>query len=370
LGKESWVSIKYLTKKKRAKNGQSYWALTPPIDYRRACDARVEYFDDGRTARFAAIALEKKVNAFRKGQLEDFHLSDKSNLWQLRAAFLSQENVKNLTPRVYNNYKRLTERICETKRGERNVGQLKVIDVNHKIGSEIFDSWVRLAPHTRDKMKKLFNMMFEYATSQDLSVCIPMKYVTVKTDPPRSVVWTRKEVDRMVTHLMSSFDTRNLGILFILCYEWAQRPIDIRHLKWDNIDFETNTCTIKQTKKGAEVYLPIDHDLRAILLKQKEDFGFQPYVCPMLGSDKVWKPYSRDRYTDGFKKAKEELGLNQDLRLGDLRKTAITEMVEAGLTEINIKPVTGHKNLGSISPYVKHTRRAAEAALTKRKQDN
>ncbi len=363
------MSIKYLSKKKRPKNGQTYWTLTPPIDYRRACDARIESFDDGRTARAAAIELVKNVEAFRKGKLEGFHLNEKSNLWQLRAAYLAQESVKQLTPAVYSSYKRLSERICETKRGERNVGQMRVVDFTHKIGSEIFDSWKHLPAHTRDRMKKMMNMMFNYAVSQDLSVCIPMKYVGVKLDAPRSIVWTRKEVDQMVKHLMSSFDTRNLGILFILCYEWAQRPIDIRHLKWDNIDFETNTCTIKQIKTKAEVFLPIDHQLKEILLKQKEDFGFQPYVCPMLGGDKVWKPYSRLRYAEGFRKAKEETGINPELQLGDLRKTAVTEMVEAGLTEINIKPVTGHKSLASISPYVKHTRRAAEAALNVRRDN-
>jgi integrase len=169
---------------------------------------------------------------------------------------------------------------------------------------------------------------------------------------------------------MSSFETRNLGLAVVLCYEWAQRPIDIFGLTWDNLDFETDTCTIKQTKKGATVYLPIDSTLKELLQKQHTDFSFQSYVLPYLrSSDKKWVPMSQTFYSQKLREIIKKLGLREGLRVGDLRATAITEMVEAGLDGVRIKPVTGHKSTNSISPYVKHTRSAAASALHDRKKN-
>lgn len=361
------MPTKYLRKVQK-KQGH-HWALTPPTDYRRACDVRVEYFDDGRTARAAAIDLEKNVRAFRKGKLKDFHLNETSNLYQLRAAWLRQERMGQIAPNTFAAYDKWSQTVCDTPLRGSTVGDLRVVDVNHKLGSEIFGLWRQKRPHTRDNLKKAVNMMFKYAASQDLTSCIPMQYVTVKLPRPRQVIWTRKEVDMLVKECMSSFKTRNVGLLIIMCYEWAQRPIDIRNLKWDNINFETDTVTITQTKRGTTVYLPMDDSLKKLLLAQQVDFGFQPLVVPYLRHDKVWAVYSIEAYTKIVNQIKEKLGLPEELKVGDLRKTAVTEMVEAGLTEINIKPVTGHKSLQSITPYVKHTRSAAAAALHRRREN-
>ena len=42
---------------------------------------------------------------------------------------------------------------------------------------------------------------------------------------------------------------------------------------------------IEQSKRRAEVFLPISDDLTEMLTQQKEDFGFQQYVAPRT------KPY-------------------------------------------------------------------------------
>ena len=69
-----------------------------------------------------------------------------------------------------------------------------------------------------------------------------------------------------------------------------------------------------------------------------------------------------------FKKLLVEANLPKDLRIGDLRKTAITEMVEAGVDQTGILPVSGHKSLASLNPYMKPTLKGATSALERRKK--
>jgi site-specific recombinase XerD len=60
------------------------------------------------------------------------------------------------------------------------------------------------------------------------------------------------------------------------------------------------------------------------------------------------------------------IGLSDELRLMDLRRTGVTEMVDAGVDISQIMSVTGHTNIGSVQPYIKNTFTSANNALTTR----
>ena len=48
-----------------------------------------------------------------------------------------------------------------------------------------------------------------------------------------------------------------------------------------------------------------------------------------------------------------------------MRRTKITEMVEGGVDITQIMSVSGHQNVQSVTPYVKHTLKSAKSALSK-----
>ena len=54
----------------------------------------------------------------------------------------------------------------------------------------------------------------------------------------------------------------------------------------------------------------------------------------------------------------------------DLRRTAVTEMMEAGVDLAGIMQVTGHKNVASIKPYMVNTFSGASKALAARGNDD
>jgi integrase len=142
---------------------------------------------------------------------------------------------------------------------------------------------------------------------------------------------------------------------------------DMRLLKWDNIDFDEQRVHILQSKRRAEVYLPISDDLMEMLTQQHEDFGFQEYVAPRPNPiDGKYEPYTIFKMSKHGRALIRNAGLPDTLRLSDLRRTGTTEMVQAGVGIGQIMSVTGHANPQSVKPYIKNTYDAANYALTKR----
>jgi len=129
---------------------------------------------------------------------------------------------------------------------------------------------------------------------------------------------------------------------------------------------------MKQSKRGAEVHLPISDTLIKMLQQQKDDFGFQDYVCPRPnpGRGKTYTPYSMQEISYLVSDIKKQANLCASLYAMDLRRTAITEMVEAGVDLAGVMQVSGHQNPQSVKPYLVNTFSGASQALAKRNENN
>jgi integrase len=154
-----------------------------------------------------------------------------------------------------------------------------------------------------------------------------------------------------------------------MCYEWGQRPIDIRNLTWDDVDLDKEVVEIKQTKRGAEVELPIPPNLVGMLTEQKGDWDFQEYVVPHhRASDGAYRPLTVHQMSALLAEVKALARLPDDLRVGDLRKTAIVQMIEGEVDHLAIQSVTGHKHVSSLNPYNKFSLKTAKSALERRQR--
>ena len=65
-----------------------------------------------------------------------------------------------------------------------------------------------------------------------------------------------------------------------MAYTFAQRVGDMRCFKWDNINFDNQRLDLEQSKRRAEVHLPIEEICTAMLEEQHKDFDFQEFVAP------------------------------------------------------------------------------------------
>lgn len=107
-----------------------------------------------------------------------------------------------------------------------------------------------------------------------------------------------------------------------------------------------------------------------MLNQQKEDFGFQPYVVPRVEPRAgAYSPYDDYEICGLVNEVKREAGLPVDLTAMDLRRTAITQMVERGVDVVGIMQVSGHASPQSVTPYLVNTLAGATEALSNREDD-
>ena len=285
------------------------------------------------------------------------------------------KTVKHLVDKYYNSndFKMLRSRTKKDYQYFLSVmvddfGSVKFCELTSKQAKHAYEAWVERGISLANHVCTVSSILFRYAIEMEYTAINPFANVKRKTPPQRKVVWTEDDVRQFLDIAYSDFQWRSIGLIVHMAYEWCQRLGDMRLLTWDNIDLEAKKLYLEQTKRRAEVTLPIEDDLLEMLIQQEQDFGFQQYVVPRtMPVQGQYEPYSMERLSKAGRAVMREAGLSDELRLMDLRRTGTTQMVEAGVPMGQIMSVTGHSNPQSVKPYMKNTYESANNALTTRK---
>lgn len=245
---------------------------------------------------------------------------------------------------------------------ERNLSNIKTKDA--KVAYNLWcEKGVSLANHVLSSTRIVFN----HGMRMEMCLTNPFSNIRKRSTERRKVVWSREHIQRFLDVAYGAYESRSIGLIAHMAYEWCQRVGDMRMLTWDNIDFDKQELHLEQSKRRADVHLPISDDLCDMLSQQHDDFGFQPYVAPRPRPVKgEYIPYSLHKLPLMARRIMDCANLPQELRLSDLRRTGTTEMVEAGVGIGQIMSVTGHANPASVTPYLKNTLKSANYALTER----
>ena len=231
-----------------------------------------------------------------------------------------------------------------------------------------YDKWCERGISFANHIVAVANVVMNYGVRMEHVDTNPFAAIKKRSVKSRSVVWQPDDVRKLLDYAYSDFKWRNIGLIAQMAYEWCQRIGDMRVLTWDAIDFDKQRCYIQQSKRRAEVFLPISDELTEMLTQQEQDFGFQKYVAPRPNPiNGKYIPYSIYKMSLYSKQLIRLIPLPEDFRLSDLRRTGTTEMVEAGVGMAQIMSVTGHANPQSVKPYIKNTYDSANYALTARR---
>lgn len=270
-------------------------------------------------------------------------------------------------------YERSLNRVCDTKvQHGALLGNMKLSAISFRHITYAYDRWQEThGPSAANYMATCLSIILNLAIRHEAVLSNPVSQLNRKTEKPRRIKWSKDDVKAFLDVAYSQWRYRSIALIMHMAYEWGQRIGDMRLLKWDDINFDEQRVDIKQSKRGAEVHLPIPDDLLAMLKAQREDFGFQQYVAPHVrpnnGAYGVYTAVDIHRYVNEIK---EIAGLNPELQARDLRRTAITEMAEAGVDLVGIMQVSGHQNPNSVKPYLVNTYSGASAALAKRRGES
>jgi len=227
--------------------------------------------------------------------------------------------------------------------------------------------WLDRGIYRANKIAAIMSILINWSKKNGISMENPMPLLEKIPNPQRTVMWEPEQVNKFLTTAYSEWKWRSIGLIVQMAYEWGQRVGDMRMLTWAAINFDKKRCDLVQSKRGAEVHLPISDPLMHVLKQQHETFGFQVLVAPQVQpSDGSYKPYSKEMLHVHVNAVLEAAELPSYLTAMDMRRTAITEMVEAGVDITQIKQVSGHTNINSLTPYIKHTYTGASEALAQR----
>jgi len=262
-----------------------------------------------------------------------------------------------------------------------NVGNTKVYATllkNYRIEdlrashlTNAYEQWLNTGTRTANYRKTALSAAWKYGLRNDIMIHDPVRLIKTETTEPRKVKWSRDQVKTFLDTGYSQTKWRNLTLIVHMAYDWGQRIGDMRTLTWDKLNLEECRLDITQSKRGAEVHLPISSGLCQMLQKQHEDFGFQDFVAPRIEPRcGVYVAYSEKNISSILNDILQEANLPNQLTAMDLRRTAVTEMMEAGVDLVGIMQVTGHKSMNSVRPYMVNTFSGASKALAARGNDD
>ena len=303
----------------------------------------------------------KAIDEWRDTQSQVFVITEKSTVKDLVELYYMSNDFNMLRDSTKVDYRYFLTILHQT------MGYRKYRDVTSKIAKAAYEEWVSrgvsFANHTATCASRVFN----YAIQMEHAEQNPFGKIKRKQQQQRKVVWTHGEVNKFLDMAYSDFEYRNIGLIVHMAYEWCQRLGDMRNLTWDCLDLKKQQLTMEQSKRRAEVFLPISDNLNHMLLEQKADFGFQQWVVPHpKPRSGKFEPYAMERLSKVGRKVMRLAKLSEELRLMDIRRTGVTQMVDKGVPLPQIMAVTGHTHVSSVKPYMKHTYASANNALTQR----
>ena len=351
----------------KSAEGKSIWRFIPPADIvENGIAKRCTLSSDWRTAYAEARSMNKRIDDYRAGRIAGKLPKSNSTFGQLVAAYLNSPRYKRLSKATQDSYNVAIDAALAATVDGRKLSMFRIDRITTAMCEKVYATWADSGVVGANDKARIVSLLFNYAIRLGILERNPMRWVDKTTPKPRKVRWKREDIEAFLRAAYSDYQYRSIGLIVHMAYEWCQRIGDIRTMKWSQIDFDTRTVTIEQSKRGAVIYLPITEGLAKTLEQQHEHFSFQKYVAPYLGSDKVYKPYPKTYIASRIKEIKQLAGLPDELQAWDLRRTGITELVQAGVHPLQMMQVTGHKSVQSVLPYVVNTYEGAKVAMANR----
>ena len=149
-----------------------------------------------------------------------------------------------------------------------------------------------------------------------------------------------------------------LALALILARDTAQRQGDLLRLTWSAYDGER--ITLKQSKRGAGVAVPVTAALKRLL-----DAAPRRAVTILTAAEGL--PWKEDHFRHQWRAATLKAGLD-GLHFNDLRGTCVTALADADCTPAQIAAVTGHSQRSVhaiLDTYQARTTTQASAAIAK-----
>lgn len=346
----------------------TFYRYNPPADAVSAgVVKRVSLGGDFEKACAYAEEQNKLVAEWRAERKYLKELTTNSRVSDLIKSYFNSGTFNKLGEKTKADYKYYLKCWYKSRLSGVPLEQAKLGGIVTPMCQRVYDLHAENSTSLANHVLAVYRLLFNYAIRNGFTTHNPFAHVKPQKHKSRKVVWEREHVRAFLNTAFSSFEWRNVGLIVNMAYEWGQRLGDMRTLTWDAYNLETGVLTLTQSKRGANISVPTSDGLKAMLDQQYKDFGWQPYIAPQPKSIKgTLRPYTLTGLSRIGAAIMEASDLPEELTLMDLRRTAISEMVEVGVPISSIMAVSGHATPTALSPYMKHTLRGSTTAQTMR----
>lgn len=189
----------------------------------------------------------------------------------------------------------------------------------------------------------------------------PFEKMGLKAPKARKVKWTSSEVLQFIAKA-EEMGLISVGLAAVLCYELGQRVSDARRMlrsAFARVDGRL-AVTVVQQKTEVELLLPVSNILECWLDKVPED---RPHL---VVSEATGRPYRDYELSKAAAAVRAAAGIRNEVRIGDLRRTCVTELGRAGATDDELISVTGHSDRTILRVYSMTEYEKALAAMQRR----
>ena len=194
--------------------------------------------------------------------------------------YLQSDNYKRLSAKSQREYAAQLEKVLDTVVEGKQLGSYRARSLKARHTNLAYQQWLQTGAHTANYRKATLSTAWRYCMRLDVMENDPVRLIKTENAKPRKVKWSRDQVSTFLDTAYSDFKWRSIGLIVHMAYDLAQRVGDMRVLTWDEVDLDAQRIDLTQSKRGADVHLPISEALTGMIQQQKEDFGFQTYVAP------------------------------------------------------------------------------------------
>ncbi len=173
--------------------------------------------------------------------------------------------------------------------------------------------------------------------------------------PAHSDCRTRRlypDEERLLRTTFSEYVNPMLGWIFDLALETAMRAGEIRSLEISNVNLARRIAYLADTKNGTERTVPLSRRATECL-REAINSDLRPDGCQYIFFGQRRDDGSFDCYrfeNAWWKLVRSKLGI-KGLRFHDLRHEAISRLVEAGLGDLEVASISGHKSMQMLKRY-------------------
>ncbi|MCA9469856.1 MAG: site-specific integrase, partial [Nitrospira sp.] len=201
----------------------------------------------------------------------------------------------------------------------------------------------RLSPATINRRFAFLRHVFMIAVKDDLLSRNPVSALKFFPEAKRTRYYSDLELTRIQSHMEEAH-----WQLVAFAVETGLRRADQFSLKWSQINMETSTLVIPLPKGGRTLIIPLSEGAKTIL-RSLDSFLTSPYVFP--SPNNPLNPRSPICFiAKVFKPALRKAGI-LDGRWHDLRHTAASRRVMAGVDLYAVKEILGHRDIGTTARY-------------------